>query len=811
MDRLCVLSVALASRIGAEAARLSAQSSQLGMARALGGVGSTAATGSGKVSTSLYSRIGGLFSARPAGGTAAIPRSKAQRAAAQKGALAAAQVSLPLEVPSPLTVVLDRPLVRPSMPPSMPPSRLCHPRVTLASAQASGALGQTPSEKAKPTKRTSQYVARGSAYVTGAGIEHEHSEDEDEAAPAAKAGGIKEEGGSEDEEEAARAAAIDAIAAAAGSAAPTPPAALKAGSSFVGQQFTAELGGGGPEATSAAGSPSFGGGGRCSLPASAVNQAPKYSLQQPRTVLPNGAAAAVAGGAPTGSATERSSGTGSGSGSGYGTGAAAAAGSNDLTERAAAQQAAIAAARTSGGGTSVPLPTYPRAIEEGAGRSRSASAAVIAGDEGEAIRAIRSSFSKEATATLSVDDVVPSIIPLAADEAAAPPPPAEGDCAAAPSVAPSVAPAAATPRTREEREAARKEKLAARLESRLEAPGPAAEEAAEAMVSTEAVLGASGAPSADGGSGGGEDGAAAAAEAAVAAAAAAAATAEAEKYKSELEALKAQLAAANEGRLSAEAKANSELEARLAKLAEVERLATEAAEEKAAALAEANAWRDKFRTLESGGEALRHELEELRRNNGELKKASEMAAEEVQREIERRRQEVAELTGRISDTVNAGPMDAEELERLRAEIRELKLKAGGVLDKDDDAALANEYLDKLHVLLKARGSAPEVLQPLRDAYEMALVSLSDDFMREMYINFMLLYTGEYTDEVLERVRVDEVRRGPALESAPPCAPCEYHPPECPRGPALEGPRLPRGLALSVPSSIRSNMKQYEAI
>ena len=131
-----------------------------------------------------------------------------------------------------------------------------------------------------------------------------------------------------------------------------------------------------------------------------------------------------------------------------------------------------------------------------------------------------------------------------------------------------------------------------------------------------------------------------------------------------------------------------------------------------------------------------------------------MEAEELQRELERRRAEVAELTGKIADS--SAPMDAEELERLRAEIRELKVQAGAVLNKDDDAALANEYLEKLGELLGARGRPATELQPIRDAYEMALVSLSDEFLREMYINFMLIYTGEYTDEVLERVRIPEI-------------------------------------------------------
>ena len=44
-----------------------------------------------------------------------------------------------------------------------------------------------------------------------------------------------------------------------------------------------------------------------------------------------------------------------------------------------------------------------------------------------------------------------------------------------------------------------------------------------------------------------------------------------------------------------------------------------------------------------------------------------------------------------------------------------------------------------------------------EAYNEALVQLSDEGLKEMYLNFMLIYMGEYTEEVLERCQVDEVR------------------------------------------------------
>eukprot|EP00966_Prymnesium_polylepis_P196931 4563469-Prymnesium_polylepis.1 len=33
-----------------------------------------------------------------------------------------------------------------------------------------------------------------------------------------------------------------------------------------------------------------------------------------------------------------------------------------------------------------------------------------------------------------------------------------------------------------------------------------------------------------------------------------------------------------------------------------------------------------------------------------------------------------------------------------------------------------------------------------DGYNEALVALSDDFLKEMYINFMLVYMGQYTPD-----------------------------------------------------------------
>ena len=71
-----------------------------------------------------------------------------------------------------------------------------------------------------------------------------------------------------------------------------------------------------------------------------------------------------------------------------------------------------------------------------------------------------------------------------------------------------------------------------------------------------------------------------------------------------------------------------------------------------------------------------------------------------------------------------------------------------------------------------------------EAYNEALVQLSDEGLKEMYLNFMLIYMGEYTEEVLERCQVDEVRvcmppNGPHATAtprarAPPSRPARPH-------------------------------------
>ena len=137
------------------------------------------------------------------------------------------------------------------------------------------------------------------------------------------------------------------------------------------------------------------------------------------------------------------------------------------------------------------------------------------------------------------------------------------------------------------------------------------------------------------------------------------------EMQSKLETLMAQLA--EKDRQVAEKDRQVEEQSRRAAEEERQRLDDERATETARAAAEAE-------KAAAEAEALRQELEELRRQNGEVKKASEMEAEELARELEQRRAEIAKLQGAASKARVPAGDEAAELERLRAELRELKLK-----------------------------------------------------------------------------------------------------------------------------------------
>ena len=111
------------------------------------------------------------------------------------------------------------------------------------------------------------------------------------------------------------------------------------------------------------------------------------------------------------------------------------------------------------------------------------------------------------------------------------------------------------------------------------------------------------------------------------------------------------------------------------------------------------------------------------------------------------------------------------------------------LDKDDDELIFEEYIKRLGQVLEMRHRGkwvPETfdryseslvqvvappppplrgpsirgshLSPLRLSILSLLVrgfalQLTDDCLKEMYLNFMLIYMGEYTEEVLARIKV----------------------------------------------------------
>ena len=205
---------------------------------------------------------------------------------------------------------------------------------------------------------------------------------------------------------------------------------------------------------------------------------------------------------------------------------------------------------------------------------------------------------------------------------------------------------------------------------------------------------------------------------------------------------------------------------------EAARKAKEAADEEARRRAEegqrANEERKELIAKSQDAQALREQLEALKKRTMVLDRRKSDAGdlEAMKKELERRRLENEALrqnlegmepTERVVEvTREVTPSDlASELEKLREENRKLKLARGEMLDPEDDSAFFDSYIAKLSEMLKARHTG--VTPPgLYDAYMESLVQLSDDYMREMYINFTLIYMGEHTAEVLERCRIPEV-------------------------------------------------------
>ena len=77
------------------------------------------------------------------------------------------------------------------------------------------------------------------------------------------------------------------------------------------------------------------------------------------------------------------------------------------------------------------------------------------------------------------------------------------------------------------------------------------------------------------------------------------------------------------------------------------------------------------------------------------------------------------------------------------------------LTKEDDQIILEEFSARLAELVDMREEG-RADGSVFDAYEEALVQLTDDGLKEMYLNFMLIYLGNYTPEVLERCGIGAV-------------------------------------------------------
>ena len=119
-----------------------------------------------------------------------------------------------------------------------------------------------------------------------------------------------------------------------------------------------------------------------------------------------------------------------------------------------------------------------------------------------------------------------------------------------------------------------------------------------------------------------------------------------------------------------------------------------------------------------------------------------------------------------------GASEAEELRRelaaLKAQLHEAheqvsRLKAAncGDMSVDEDRMLYDRYTSELRTVLKMRRER-RFEQSLFDAYNEALVQLSDEHLRTLYESFMLVYLGESSGSFLTEVGievVDETIRG----------------------------------------------------
>jgi len=185
-----------------------------------------------------------------------------------------------------------------------------------------------------------------------------------------------------------------------------------------------------------------------------------------------------------------------------------------------------------------------------------------------------------------------------------------------------------------------------------------------------------------------------------------------------------------------------------------------AAKEKAKAMERQRAVADAQQQLvaeHSSMEQLREELERLGAANklaGDQSQSRDLQTiDELRAELESRQQENDKLKGQEYQKVALDDQSQAELEAalaaLKNENRSLRQKGNQPPSKDDDEIYFEEYLGQLKGILAMREAGTTNTDAF-DKYNEALVHLSDDCLKEMYINFMLIYTGAYTDEVLER-------------------------------------------------------------
>lgn len=109
----------------------------------------------------------------------------------------------------------------------------------------------------------------------------------------------------------------------------------------------------------------------------------------------------------------------------------------------------------------------------------------------------------------------------------------------------------------------------------------------------------------------------------------------------------------------------------------------------------------------------------------------------------------------MSEGTAMDPALLDELERLRKENREFRLRAGVGTNADDDKELYKVFLAVFAEVVEMR-EANAFDEAINDRYMDALVQLGEDDFKKIYQYFMLIYMAEETDEVLDELQVEDV-------------------------------------------------------